>query len=129
MIEWFGELPAWLGALSVAGNFLLAIGLLYLRSIFPTRGDLAEEADARKLAVERHDQRLNGIETLISLMQQKAETTPSHRDFNNLLVSLEAIRGDVKAVVGQMNGMDRAVSAIGRKVDMLVENEIKGASP
>lgn len=118
MPDWIRDLNAWAGAVSIAGTALLAIAMLYLRSVFATKADLDLLAG-----------RTTSIEQDVELLDQKAQQAPTQGDFQNLIVAMESVKGDVKALVANMNGVERSVTNIGRNVEMLVENELKGARP
>lgn len=127
MIDLVKELDAWAGLLSFVCSILIAIGMLYLKTIFVTRPALEKEKDEREKAISKHGDRLTTIERTIGVLERNGADTPTQGDLQKFLVVVESIRGDVKAMAAEVSGLDRGVSQIGRKVDMLVENEIKGA--
>lgn len=118
MTEWVRDLNAWAGAVSITGTALLAIAMLYLRSVFATKADLDTLAG-----------RTTSIEQDVELLDQKAQQAPTQADIQQLIVAMESVKGDVKALGADIKGFERSVTNIGRNVEMLVENELKGARP
>lgn len=127
MIELVKELNAWAGLLSVLGMAFVAVAMLYLRSVFAPRSDLDEERDEREEAARKLSSRVHDLERAVDRLELGAASAPTQTDLQQIVVAIESFRGDVKAMATEFTGLDRAVSQIGRKVDMLVENEIKGA--
>ena len=127
MIELVKELNAWAGLLSVLGIAIVSIAMLYLRSVFAPRSDLKVEIEARDEAALKLLGRVEKLELAVDRLEQRAAAAPTQTDLQNIVIAIESFRGDVKAMASEVTGLDRAVSQIGRKVDMLVENEIKGA--
>ena len=127
MIELGKELNAWAGLLSVVGIAMVSIAMLYLRSVFAPRSDLELEVAARDEAAKKVVDRVEKLERAVDRLEQRAATAPTQTDLQNIVISIESFRGDVKAMASEVTGLDRELRQIGRKVDMLVENEIKGA--
>ena len=127
MIELGKELNAWAGLLSVVGIAMVSITMLYLRSVFAPRSDLELEVAARDEAAKKVVDRVEKLERAVDRLEQRAAAAPTQTDLQNIVIAIESFRGDVKAMASEVTGLDRAVGAIGRKVDMLVENEIQGA--
>ncbi|WPZ33212.1 DUF2730 family protein [Thalassobaculum sp. OXR-137] len=127
MIELVKELNAWAGLLSVVGIAMVSIAMLYLRSVFAPRSDLELEVAARDEAAKKVVDRVEKLERAVDRLEQRAATAPTQTDLQNIVISIESFRGDVKAMASEVTGLDRELRQIGRKVDMLVENEIKGA--
>ncbi|SDG62882.1 DUF2730 family protein [Thalassobaculum litoreum] len=127
MMDLIKELNAWAGLLSVVGMALVAVAMLYLRSVFAPRADLQEEIEDREEAAQKLIDRVQNLERAVDRLEQLAAAAPTQTDLQKIVIAIESFRGDVKAMASEVTGLDRAVSQIGRKVDMLVENEIKGA--
>lgn len=109
MMDLVRDLNAWGGVVSIFGTGALAIAMLYLRSVFATKAEVAE-------LVEK-----------IAAVEKQAQHAPTYADFQKVIVAIESVKGDVKVLGSGLTGLERSVTNIGRNVEMLVENELKGA--
>lgn len=123
MTEIVEGINAWLGIASAVATGGLAVAMLYLRSVFVTRGELQTESDVRASL----EARTATLERDVQLLQQHADQSPSNGDFQKLMLAVESVKGDLRAVGSDLKGLERSMSGISRNVDMLVENELKGA--
>ncbi|SDG62720.1 DUF2730 family protein [Thalassobaculum litoreum] len=121
------ELNAWAGLLSVVGMALVAIAMLYLRSVFAPQSALEEERRDRDEITKELTDRVHTLERSVDKLDQLAAVAPTQTDLQKIAVAIESFRGDFKAMAAEVTALDRSVSQIGRKVDMLVENEIQVA--
>ena len=128
MMDFLTGLPGWINAVSIIGNVLLALAILYLRTIFPTRADLKAETDSRAEAIETLDSRLGATERAISLLEQQARHAPTAADLQKMLTAMAELGGDVKAVSSRLGGVEKSLGALSRNVNMLVENELRGSA-
>jgi hypothetical protein len=119
----------WVWLFTAISPFLLAFGMLYLRSQFPTKAEAEKTGAGLKTSIdqltaqveERHgqtDRRLTHLESV-------TEHLPSRAD----IAAIERRMGDVEkqgAVTAEtVRGMDRILGKVDRTLEMVLQNQIQ----
>lgn len=118
MTSW--SFPEWLMLLTgfdTLGTTVIAITLLWLRSVFVTKRahhDLAER-------VQGHADRLSRGDGRMALIEQRLAASPSTDAMTHLVVSLERLSGDMKALSMKIEGMDGLHKQLERQVGVMDE--------
>ncbi|MDI4664699.1 DUF2730 domain-containing protein [Xanthobacter autotrophicus] len=132
----------WVWLVTAIGPFLLGIGLLYLRSQFPTK---VEHAAAAETLRAEHAKATGDLKKSITELTAQVEERRS--DTDRRLIHLEAVtehlptRSDIAALDRRMSdverqsavtaetvrGVERIVAKVDRTVEMVLANQIQDA--
>lgn len=106
-----------LNGLDTAGTVVIAIVLLWLRSIFATRSQHEELAKR----VQGHSERLNRGDGRMELIEHRLGAIPSGEQMTKLVVGIERLSGDMRALSVKIEGMDALHKTLERQVGVMDE--------
>lgn len=123
----------WVWLFTAISPFILAIGMLYLRSQFPTKAEHKVASDGLQASFgelkTKVDQKHSETERRLSHLETVTDHLPSRTDIS----ALERRLADVErqgAVTGEtMRGIDRVVSKMDRTLDMILQNQLQENRP
>jgi hypothetical protein len=96
---------------------VFAIILLWLRSIFATRG---QHTDLER-RVQGHADRLNTGDGRFARIEDRVGSLPTADATQKLAVSIERLNGDVRTLSAQLSGTEQLHKALERQVSVIDE--------
>jgi hypothetical protein len=110
-------LREWQGIVALAFSTLLGLAAWAFRGrvqeMIADRASAAEVKHVAKLAAE--------IDRRVIHVEQRLEALPTAEQFAALSISIEAVRGDLKAVAAEQRGTNELIRAQQRKVELIDE--------
>lgn len=118
----------WVWLVTALSPVLIAVGMLYLRSQFPTKVEAAAANDGLKQSIadlsEQVEDRRSDTDRRLAHLESVTDHLPSRADIG----ALERRLGDVErqgAVTAEtVRGMDRMLTKMDRSLEMVLQNQI-----
>jgi hypothetical protein len=106
-----------LNAVEVIAIVVMAILLLWLRSIFATRDDHTE----LERRVQGHADRLNTGDGRFGRIEDRIGALPTSEAIQRLALSIERLHGDMRQLSAQIGGMAQLHGALEKQVSVMDE--------
>lgn len=110
------ELDRWWPVLGILATLVYGWGVYHLSRRFATR---AEHHDTQKTVAELGDR--------VEELERRMETVPDGKTMHAIQLSLEELRGDIKAIGTRMDGMKTSVSGLENQIAMLVQHHLENS--
>ena len=110
MADILTELDRWWPVLGILATLVYGWGVYHLSRRFATR---AEHHDTQKTVAEQ--------------LERRMETVPDGKTMHAIQLSLEELRGDMKAIGTRMDGMKTSVSGLENQIAMLVQHHLENS--
>lgn len=119
----------WVWLFTAISPILITIGMLYLRSQFPTKAEADKANTALKSSVDALEKTVNDRRTDTDRRLAHLETVTEHLPGRNDIAGLERRLADVErqgAVTAEtMKGIDRVVVKMDRTLEMILQNQLQ----
>ena len=67
------------------------------------------------------------ISERLDVLERRMETVPDGKTLHNIQLSLEELRGDMKAIGAHMDGVETSVAGLKNEISMLVQHHLENA--
>lgn len=112
MSEWgVAEWRDFLWIVQLAASVVLALALLWLKTQFATRGDVAAA-----------NERIDDVEERVNAIEAKMAGLATREDITKILVKLEHSDGERKALAAKVDGIDDKLTRLERPLDLIQEH-------
>lgn len=102
---------------NTAGTIVLAVMMLYLRSVFVTH----KEHNELKGRVERHSERLNSGDSRFNLLDMRMKGLPTNETMGQLSLTMSHVEGKIGVLTAQLDGMAQLHKTLERQVQVMDE--------
>lgn len=121
VLDW---LRLWWPVLSSILFGMLAWGLFYLRTQFPSRAEFTElrkAGDQRGADAEAHSRR---IEERVAKLETQVGDLPDRNEFHGMAERIGGVERQVSVVAESVRGVEKSVSKIDRTVELILQNQL-----
>ncbi len=120
LLQYQGLLVFGLGLIVALGGWMLRSHILQIVADKTAGTASASAVKALDERIDAHDGRLASIETAMRHL-------PTAEQMNALTLMFADLRGDVRAVGARLEGMEKLMTATGRRVELIDEHLKRGA--
>ena len=114
MTDILNELDPWWPVLGILATLVYGWGIYHLSRRFATR---AEHHDTQRSVAELGDR--------VEELERRMETVPDGKTMHAIQLSLEELRGDMKAMGTRMGGIETSVSGLENQIAMLIQHHLE----
>lgn len=114
MTDILNELDRWWPVLGILATLFYGWGIYHLSRRFATKEEFK--------AVRTEQDDMSGR---IDRLERRMETVPDGKTMHAIQLSLEELRGDMKAMGTRMGGIETSVSGLENQIAMLIQHHLE----
>lgn len=110
------EINRWWPVFSIIATLACGWCLYQLSRRFVSKGEHEVVKAEQEIISERLD-----------VLERRMETVPDGKTLHNIQLSLEELRGDMKAIGAHMDGVETSVAGLKNEISMLVQHHLENS--